>query len=101
MCQVIAGPDREAPDMEYPRPTMTLDDFLASDAGVEHRADACVGRGDRFRSKKTFEETTDDFASRDAERTNALAPATSDCPERAFLLSLSFVRAINGPRLQA
>jgi len=29
------------------------------------------------------------------------APATSDCPERAFLLSLSFVRAINGPRLQA
>jgi len=41
---------------------MTLDDFLASDAGVEHRADASEGRGECLRSKKTFEETTDDFA---------------------------------------
>src|SRR5258708_3191111 len=45
MCHFMAAPDRQAPDMEYPRPMIARDVFLASDAGVEHRADAANAAG--------------------------------------------------------
>ncbi len=40
VCHVMAGTDREAPDMEYPRPTMALDNSFTPDASVEDLSDA-------------------------------------------------------------